>query len=270
MANRTVSELCIYPIKSCRGIDAQQALLDQRGFKFDRRWMIADQSGKTLTQREYPRLSLILVEQTADGLTLDAPGMPALRIPLMLKSKPIFQVDIWGDAVGAMQAEKSSGDWISSFLGVSCQFVYMPDDSFRPVDPRYAIQNAQVSFVDAFPILLISEASLADLNSRLQSPLPMNRFRPNIVVAGCTPYEEDSWKRIQIGSINIHVVKPCIRCATTIVDQLTGIRGKEPLQTLATYRNNNGEVWFGQNLIHENLGELHVGDVVTVFASKIP
>ena len=267
MANRTVSELCIYPIKSCRGIGVPQAFLDPRGFRFDRRWMIADKSGMSMTQREYPRMSLVLVEQTTDELILNAPGMQTLRIPLILRGKPVFLAEIWGDTVRAMQAEKSSEDWISSFLGVSCRFVYMPDESFRPVNPRYAIQNEQVSFVDAFPILLISEASLADLNSRLQSPLPMNRFRPNIVVAGCAPYEEDSWKKIQIGSTIIHVVKPCVRCATTIVDQSTGIRGKEPLRTLATYRNRDGEVSFGQNLIHESTGELHIGDAVTILAS---
>ena len=268
MANRTVSKLTIFPVKSCRGIDVMLAALEPRGFRFDRRWMIADGSGRFFTQREYPRLALIAVEQGVNDLSLNAPGMQTLRIPLRLTGRPLLQVEIWDDRVQAMTAEPDAAKWISSFLGISCQFVYMPDASDRPVNPRYAFRKEQVSFADAFPFLLVSEASLADLNTRLETPLPMNRFRPNIVVAGCEPYEEDTWKQVQIGSTLFHVAKPCARCATTVVDQSTGIKGVEPLRTLSTYRTSNGKVLFGQNLIHEGGGEIRVGDAVTVINSR--
>ena len=264
MAHRTVSGLTIFPVKSCGGIELKNAFLDVRGFRFDRRWMIADQAGRFLTQREHPRLSLIGVKQEAGTFTLSAPGIPPLNIPLSVNDKPLIQVVIWNDTVEAMTAEPDAAEWISSYLGIPCRFIYMPDTSYRPVNPRYAFKREQVNFADAFPVLLISEASLADLNSRLDTPLPMNRFRPNIVVAGCSPYEEDTWKRIQIGSTTFLVAKPCDRCAITTVDQSTGIKGKEPLRTLAQYRNRDGQVLFGQNLIHERNGEIRVGEEVTI------
>lgn len=264
MAQPVVSALSIFPVKSCRGIDLKKAVLDSRGFKFDRRWMITDASGRFLTQREHPRLSLIGVNQVADRLTLSAPGMKPMDIPLRVKDHPLIQVIIWNDVVDAMTAGEESAAWISSFLGIPSRLVHMPDTSDRPVNPKYAFKNEQVHFADAYPIMLISEASLEDLNSRLETPLPMNRFRPNIVVAGCTPYEEDTWKRIQIGSAFFQIAKPCERCAITLVDQSTGIKGMEPLRTLSEYRNVDGKTLFGQNLIHEGNGEIQVGDTVTI------
>jgi hypothetical protein len=140
----------------------------------------------------------------------------------------------------------------------------MPESTFRPVNSHYATDNEQVSFTDGFPFLLISEASLQDLNKRLDEPVPMNRFRPNLVVSGCEAFAEDSWRQIRIGSISFNVVKPCERCVITTVDQALGIRGKEPLQTLSQYRRQNGKILFGQNLIHTSLGALQVGDSVEI------
>jgi uncharacterized protein YcbX len=134
----------------------------------------------------------------------------------------------------------------------------------RPIKSRYQVNNEQVSFADGFPFLLISDASLADLNQRLEQPVPMNRFRPNLVVSGCEAFAEDGWQSIRIGSIGFRVVKPCDRCVITTVDQTQGIRGKEPLLTLAQYRRWDGKIWFGQNLIHEQLGMLKVGDSVEI------
>jgi len=140
----------------------------------------------------------------------------------------------------------------------------MPEESLRPVDPDYAREGDIVSFADAFPLLLISQPSLDDLNSRLVVPVPMNRFRPNIVVSGCGAYDEDKWKIIRVGGTFFHVKKPCSRCVTTTIDQTTGVQGKEPLATLSKYRNIDGEVFFGQNIIPEGLGVLHIGDLVEV------
>ncbi len=266
MAGLTLSELNIYPVKSCRGIRVHQAVLVDRGLQYDRRWMIADASGRFLTQRECPRLALIEVGLEANHLVLHAAGMSEQRIPLELSGNTIRQVDIWKDTVGALGADSEANAWVSSFLGIPCQLVYMPDSTFRPVNPDYAVHEDQVSFADAFPLLLISMASLHDLNRRLEVPVPMNRFRPNIVISGCGPYEEDSWKRIQIGSALFHIVKPCSRCATVTVDQKTGIRGDEPLRTLSQYRNHDGKVHFGQNVIHGNKGIVRVGDTVALLA----
>jgi uncharacterized protein YcbX len=140
----------------------------------------------------------------------------------------------------------------------------MPERVVRPADPAYAPPGTRVSFADAFPFLLTSEESLRDLNQRLPQPLPMNRFRPNLVVTGDRPYEEDDWRDIQIGDIPMQVVKPCGRCVVTTTDQSTGIRGQEPLRTLATYRKRSGDAMFGQNLVHRNSGQLRVGDPVRI------
>jgi len=264
MPQPTVSSLTVYPVKSCRGIAVEEASLEARGFAHDRRWMIIDDRGTFLSQRELPRLALVDVRQDATSLTLTAPDMQPLRLPLRLTNRPVIQVDIWNDTVGGMLYDEPSDQWISSFLKIPARFVYMPEETYRPVNPKYASRKEQVSFADAFPVLLISEASLGDLNARLTVPLPMNRFRPNIVLSGCSPYEEDTWKRVRIGSVMFQVAKPCDRCATVIVDQKTGIKGEEPLRTLATYREVDGKVMFGQNLLHEGLGTIHVGDPVTI------
>lgn len=264
MTSIQVTELNIYPVKSCRGISVDQAAMESRGFQYDRRWMIIDTSGRFVSQRTYPRLALIAVRLGARDITLAVPGIEDLIIPLRLAGKRIVQVDIWKDTVGALAAEESANDWVSTVLEVPCRLVYMSDESFRPVDPEYAVHKDQVSFADAYPFHLTTEASLADLNTRLSSPISMNRFRPNIVLSGCGAYEEDTWKRIRIGSALFHVVKPCARCATTVVNQETGIRGEEPLHTLSRYRNDDGKILFGQNLIHGSLSTVHVGDPVTV------
>jgi uncharacterized protein YcbX len=154
--------------------------------------------------------------------------------------------------------------WLSAFLGVACELVCFPDASRRLVEPHGPTPAAEVAFADSYPFLLISEASLVDLNRRLERPLPMNRFRPNLVVRGCEPYAEDEWRCIRIGDVVFHVVKPCTRRSTTTVDQATAKRGREPLATLATYRRVRNKVVFGQNLVHQGQGWLHLGDEVTV------
>ncbi|MFN8581039.1 MAG: MOSC domain-containing protein [Gemmatimonadaceae bacterium] len=157
----------------------------------------------------------------------------------------------------------------SDFLQAEVMLVYQPDDAIRPMRAEYAgaIREARhVSLSDGAPLLLIGQASLDGLNERLADPVPMNRFRPNVVVTGAAPFAEDTWQRIRIGDVTCEVAKPCARCATTTVDQATGVRGVEPLRTLATFRKREGGVMFGQNLAHHAPGALHVGDVVTVLA----
>jgi uncharacterized protein YcbX len=254
--------LNIYPIKSGRGIPLDESVVDDFGLRYDRRWMVVDQSGMFLSQRSHPRLALV-VPSIRDGvLQVDAPGMPRLQTALHPKATVTTSVSVWDDTCPATWAGDRAAEWFSDFLGSPCSLVHMADEVIRAANPVFAPAGVRVSFADGFPFLLISEESLADLNSRLVDPVPMNRFRPNLVVAAREPYAEDGWGKIQIGDVRLRVVKPCDRCLVTTTDQATGERGKEPLRTLATYRKVGGEVMFGQNVVHEGPGRMHVGDLV--------
>jgi len=264
MSGIFVSELNIYPLKSARGISLSEGLVTDRGFALDRRWMLVDRNNRFLSQRQIPRLALVQVEVRENSLFIQAPAMPALTVPFQPGAGVPLQVSIWADICDAQMVSDEADDWFSHFLDLQCRLVYMPDESRRPVNPQYSVNDFQVSCADGYPFLLISRASLDDLNKRLLQPLPMNRFRPNIVVEGCEPYAEDQWKQIRIGKVTFRVVKPCSRCKITTVDQQTGASGKEPLKTLATYRLRDGKVYFGQNLIHENLGRIKLNQPVHI------
>lgn len=264
MTEVRLSGIYIYPIKSTGGIPLKTAQVEQRGFQYDRRWMLVDETGKFLTQRQFPRMALITVELVGGQLIVNAPNRESITIPLHWESRDRISVQVWRDVCDAVPLGEEVNRWFSDFLELSCQLVYMDESTFRPVNPSYATNNEQVSFADGFPFLLISEASLQELNQRLDEPVPMNRFRPNLVVSGCEAFAEDDWREIHIGSISFRVVKPCSRCSITTVEQTTGIRGKEPLLTLAQYRRRSGEIFFGQNLISGELGTLQIGDVVKI------
>ncbi|HEU4681873.1 MAG TPA: MOSC N-terminal beta barrel domain-containing protein [Gemmatimonadales bacterium] len=258
-----LSALTIYPIKAARGIALDQSEIDGFGLRYDRRWMVTDRSGEFLSQRSHPQLALVTPSIQGASLHLDAPGRPRLELPLHPSETVTTSVTVWGDTCPATWLGESAARWFSEFLQTDCNLVHMGDRHVRRADPTLA-PGARVSFADASPFLLISEASLADLNGRLAEPLPMNRFRPNLVVAGGEPYAEDAWMRIEIGRIRLRMVKPCGRCVVTTTDQSTGERGQEPLRTLATYRRRDGEVMFGQNAVHENTGCLGLGDEVQI------
>ena len=260
-----VDGLYRYPVKSCGGTSLPSATVGPRGIVGDRQWMVVDDTGEFLTQREHHRMSLVRPHLTDDGLLeLSAPAMPPLTVTPAIRHDRV-DVSIWNDRCVAIDEGPTVTEWLSAFLDVRCRLVRFPDDATRRVDPEYAGPNDQVGFADGFSFLLASCASLDDLNHRLASPLPMNRFRPNIVVSGGEAFQEDRWKRIRIDGIAFAVVKPCARCVTTTVDQQTGEASREPLRTLATFRNVPGRgVMFGQNLIHDQSGVLHVGAEVTV------
>lgn len=263
-----LKELYIYPIKSARGIRLSTARLDARGLELDRRWMLIDENGVFLTQRKNPRMALLRVEVREQHLVVQTEGLQELTVPVGPESGMARRVQVWEDAVDAIDIGDDAARWFTSMLGRSCRLVYMPDEARRIADLRYARQESLVSFVDAFPLLLISQASLDELNSRLAEPVTMDRFRPNLVIDGCAPYEEDTWERIQIGQATIRVAKHCARCTVPTVDQKTGKRGVEPLRTLESYRTRNGKVYFGQNLIHEGREILRVGDPLFVMSLK--
>jgi uncharacterized protein YcbX len=261
-----VSALNVYPIKSCGGISLHVAELGPRGIIRDRSFLLVDLNGQFITQREQPRMALIRPAIDEDGLlTVQAPDMPIVAIPGDADG-PRYEVTVWKYTGVAVDQGNELAEWFSSFLGIVCRLVMFPDDVVRKVSPKYArSEQDQVGFADGYPFLLISEASLTDLNTRLEQPLPMNRFRPNIVVRGAEPYAEDSWRTIRIGEVIFDIVKPCARCVITTTDQSTTKRAKEPLKTLATYRlaTTNG-VMFGQNLIHAQTGLIRLGDPVEI------
>lgn len=264
MGDVVVTNLFVYPLKSAHGIELAEAELDAFGVRYDRRWMVIDDRGRMITQREEPRMALVETRLEADRLVLAAPRLASLALPLDPVPGPRRRVSIWRDEVEAEDAGVEAAVWITEYLGRDARLVRMPDDAFRPVDPAYAVNADRVSFADGYPFLLISGEALDELNARLDVPLPMNRFRPNLVVRGAGAHAEDGWRRIRIGTIDFHVVKPCARCVITTTDQATGERGKEPLRTLATYRKVDGKVLFGQNLIHAGTGRVRVGDEVEV------
>lgn len=260
--NVALSGVYVYPIKSCAGISLKSAELSATGLRHDRRWMLVDRTGEYMSQRAHPRMALISTRFSGEHLIASAPGMPDLEMPLRQENENLIDVRVCGDNSRGAPVGGEADGWFGKFLRFPCRLIRKPDDDPRLVDSLYASSGDQVGFADGFAFLLISEASLADLNDRLEDPLPMNRFRPNFVVTGCGPYAEDGWSRISIGSVPFCVAEACPRCAVTMVDQETGSRGKEPLRTLATYRELDAGVLFGRYLIHDALGTVRVGDPV--------
>lgn len=268
-----VRDLYLYPLKSAAGIRLDEARLDAFGLAGDRRWMVVDGRGRFLSQREQPRMALLRVS-AGPALIVSAPDMPPLIVPVpaMAGGAARVEVTVWDDCCQGIDAGDEAAGWLTMFIGEPCRLVYSPDDMVRPVDPAYAQPGDVTGFSDGFPLLLIGQGSLDDLNERLvakgAAAVPMNRFRPNIVIEGAAPFAEDGWRRLAVGVaddvVHLDLVKPCARCSIVPVDQATGVRGKEPLTTLATYRRRDGNVFFGQNVLHRALGLLRVGDPVVI------
>jgi uncharacterized protein YcbX len=262
-----VTELNIYPIKSTRRIALQQSDVLPRGLPWDRRWMLVDDEGRFITARKHPRLATVQTLVDGDELHVSAAGCPAFSLPLRPTQGRRVEVTVWRDTLHAVPAGARADAWFSELLGLNCRLVQMTDDVVRGVNPDYGLAGDQVSFADGFPLLLISEASLADLNGRLLEPVEMRRFRPNLVVDGALPYAEDGWRRIRVGDVEFAGVKNCSRCVFTTVDPDSGAMhpDQEPLRTLSGYRRRpEGGVFFGQNLIPRGSGVIRVGDGVTV------
>jgi len=262
----SVSGQWIYPLKSCHSIPLQTGQIAERGFAWDRRWMLINERGTYLNQIWLPRLACVIPHLTDTGVAVQAPGMEPLIIPIESETVQVLTVKVGTKVCGAMVVSQHTSEWFSEFLHFPCRLVYMPETTRRPVNPAYARNQEIVSFANGYPFHLLSQASLDALNTRLASPLPMNRFRPNIVVAGAEPFAEDQWHTLRINGHLFHLVKPCDRCAVTLVDQDTGERGrKEPLKTLASFRRVDKHVFFGRyGLSSSHGGAIHVGDPVEV------
>lgn len=268
-----LSALFLYPVKSLGGVAVDSAVVDPLGLVGDRRFMVVDENGRFLTQRTLPRMALIKTALTPQALQLSHAGRDTLAVPLASDpAAPLRTVSVWkSEGLLAEDTGDHAASWLSDILSTRCRLVRIGRQFQRPVLKATGAPGDIVSFADAYPFLIVSEASLADLNDRLvargEEPLPMNRFRTNFVVTGSAAFAEDTWPRFQIGALTFRAGGPCARCVVTTTDQDTAERGKEPLRTLATYRRDSqdsGNVNFGQNLIHETKsGVLRVGDSVT-------
>jgi uncharacterized protein YcbX len=259
-----ISELYIYPIKSLPGIAVKEARVTEKGFEYDRRWMLVDKNNLFISQREAPQMTQLLVSIKNEGLHIKH-KIKGQFITIPFHAPPLGglgEVTIWDDTCVAEYVSNDADEWFTSALGINCRLVYMPDDCKRVVDQRYAPADKVTSFSDAYPFMIIGQASLDDLNGRLDDALPMERFRPNIVFTGGEPYEEDMMGSFTIGNINFYGVKLCARCIIPTINQQNASKGKEPLKTLARYRQKNNKIYFGQNLVHNGEGVIAIGDEI--------
>jgi uncharacterized protein YcbX len=262
-----LAEIRIYPVKSLRGAVHATAHVQHIGLATDRRWMVTTEAGVALTQRELHHMALIQAEATPTGVTLTAHGHRPLAVPFPPPNTRMHHVKLWRESIPAHDAGPAAAAWLSQALGTNCTLVHLASPTARPADPAYARPGEMVSFADGFPILLTTRESLADLNTRLPSPVEMLRFRPNIVLEGAEAWAEDTWRRIRIGGTVLRVVKPCDRCIMTTIDPATAERPdpEEPLRTLKTFRRDaRGRVLFGQNVIPETGGDIRAGDAVEI------
>ena len=263
----TLSALTYYPIKACRGVEVDSACVERMGLEHDRRMMVVTPEGEFLTQREYPRLALVTPKLRDGTVELSAPKYDSIQVGIQTSGTP-WLVNVWkSKGVHAIDQGEEAATWFSDWLGTSVRLVHIEDGYKRPVNEQYAVnEDDYTGFADGYPILLTSEEGLQDLNAHLETPVPMNRFRPNIVVKGCEPFAEDTWNRIRIGNVELAVVKPCARCEVTTIDKETLERSKEPLKTLGKYRKHKLGAIFGQNVIPLNEGKIRLGMNVEVLS----
>jgi len=267
-----VASVHIYPVKGCHRVDLDRSPVEPWGLAGDRRWLIVDaDTGRAVTQRDTTRLTQLHPQLTSAGLRLMTPGRAALFVPPPVDGE-LTQVTVWRFTGAAALAGPAADDWLTAALDRKVRLVWLDDPTRRAVNPDYGRADDRVSFADGYPLLLANSASLDALNDAiaeggsLEGPLPMTRFRPNVVITGAPPWTEDTWTggRIRIGAVTFRVPKPCDRCVVTTTDQETGERGREPLRTLARHRNVEQKLLFGTHLIPDNRGRLAVGDRVEV------
>jgi uncharacterized protein YcbX len=259
----------IYPLKGCRAVDLDETVVEPWGLAGDRRWLLVDADCQFMTQRKHPALARLVVRYGPGAdITASADGCLPLRVPAPGGSAELVKVTVWGSTVLAAAAGPEADAWFSAFLGEPVRLVWLDDPTRRAVDPEYGAGGDVVSFADGYPLLLTSTGSLDQLNEWLTAagdpPVPMNRFRPNVVVSGFEPWAEDRWRRIRIGPVWFRVAKPCGRCVVTTTDQATGQRGSQPLRMLAARRRFGKNLVFGQNIIPDTRGLIRVGHPVEI------
>lgn len=262
-----IHSLYIYPVKSLAGIQVDSFDMDEFGPEGDRRWMIVDEERSFVTQRSYPQLARIKARFAGGHVEVDIPGEGVFKLSPTNESFPVL---VWRDWVKARLGESGANDALSRFCGESFRFVYMPDETFRRVDEKRVGEYRRVGFADGFPFLIANLSSLDELNTRLERPVTIRRFRPNIVIEGAEPWAEDDWRELRIGARQFRLVKPCSRCIMTTVDPDRGVKDPsvQPLRTLTGYRRTAEGVIFGMNAIHDQPGRIRVGDPVSIIKTE--
>jgi uncharacterized protein len=267
-----LSEIYIYPIKSLSGIRLEKANITTRGLENDRRFMLVDANGRFLSQREYPQLAIFQTEVGGDFLKIiNKKTDEILRISLSpISQSASISVTIWDDTTSAIEVSQEASQWFTQALGIPTRLVYMHEECQRKTESNYALTGDEItSFSDGYPILVIGQSSLDDLNNRLEKPVNINRFRPNFVFTDGEPFEEDAWHEFTVGDVRFFGVKPCARCIMTTINQETGEKsGKEPLLTLNKYRKAGNRILFGQNVLISQLGSVKTGDLIEVKSHK--
>lgn len=261
-----ITDLIIYPIKSLGGIHLKEAVVEAMGLQHDRRWMLVDENNRFISQREVPQMCLLKLQMRETGFFIYHQHNTSqhLFLPFDSNSQQVVQVKVWDHELQAVFVGEDYDDWFSHQLGVKCRLVKAENFTHRKVNPVYALNGEQTVFADGYPVLVIGEESLADLNQRLDSPVPMDRFRPNLVFSGGQAFDEDHWSEIQTTDVVLKPVKPCDRCTVTTINQHTAVGGKEPLKTLTTYRTKDNKVLFGQNALVLQPGILKIGEQLVI------
>ena len=262
-----LASIVVHPIKSCRGIEVARARVEKRGLAGDRRWMLVDERGVFVSQREEPRLSLVDVAIEGDEILVAQRDAGELRLPRTIAEGPRAAVDVWKRPIHGRVHEEGSR-WFSRWLGRPLRLVHLPDVEPSPLVSKRALPGEEVSSADGYPLLVCTIASLDALGDRIEARggvrVPMQRFRPNVVVRGGAPWDEDAWSTLRVGAVGMRAPKPCERCVMTTIDPATARLGPEPLRTLATFRRRENGVWFGVNLVPTSLGEIAIGDPVRI------
>ncbi|CAM5615401.1 MOSC domain-containing protein OS=Streptomyces alboniger OX=132473 GN=CP975_03975 PE=4 SV=1 [Streptomyces alboniger] len=272
MSNPALRSIHVHPLKAAQGHAPREAVVEPWGLAGDHRWMLVDGDGRFVSQRPYPRMALVAAEPLpGGGIRVSAPGRRTLTAAVP-EPRATVTVEIGRDKVEAVAADAAAHAWFSAHLDMDVRLVHLDAPATRrPLDPAYGREGETVGFADGYPLMLTAASSLDALNSLIaqgdhadEGPLPMNRFRPNVVVDGTPPWAEDDWKRVAIGGVVFRVAKKCGRCVVTTTDQNTGERGKEPLRTLARHRRFGDQLVFGQNLVPESTGRIRVGDAFEI------
>ncbi|HVZ96057.1 MAG TPA: MOSC N-terminal beta barrel domain-containing protein, partial [Chitinophagaceae bacterium] len=256
---------------SLAGFEVDEAVVTDRGLQYDRRWMLVDRNHCFLTQREYPQMCLLQTAISGNDLVVYHKQDPFDRIivPVNNENKvPALEVRVWDDVCTALPVSAAADEWFTRHLSLPCQLVYMPESTHRQVDLKYAQPGNIAAFSDAYPLLVIGQASLDDLNNRLPEPLPIERFRPNLVFTGGSPYDEDAMNHIKINGLDMYGVKLCARCTIPTINPSTAGKGKEPLTTLAAYRSKDNKIYFGQNVLIRQTGLIKKGNAIQVISTR--
>lgn len=263
----SVTALFHYPVKGLRGVAVTALELDARGPRWDRHWMVVDAAGRFVSQRTHPAMAT-LAARVDGALRLEGPGLAPLEVPLDADAGR-RAVTVWRDTLDAVDVGDAAAAWLSRALGLPCRLVRMADEARRLVDATYSPRpDAHTGFSDGYPVLVVNEASLEALNGRLRAPVPVDRFRPNVVVRLGPAWAEDGWQALRVGALLLDAVKPCVRCPVVTTDQRTGARDAEPLEVLRALHTLEGRgPVFGQNAVHRAPGVVRVGDDVEVLAT---